>query len=43
MRYAVPCSLALLLAASAVRAQEPQHVHRGFWIGFGLGIGQVSA
>jgi len=30
---------ALLLSAGAVQAQDEGHVHKGFWIGFGLGGG----
>ena len=38
MRPSLPAVLCLVVASSTLTAQEP-HPHRGFWIGFGLGVG----
>jgi len=43
MRFALRTAAAMLLAATPLVAQEAEHPHRGFWIGFGFGVGQNTS
>src|SRR5262245_9478082 len=40
MRTSLRLATLLLLAAAPLSAQQVTHQHKGFWIGFGFGVGE---